>query len=94
MPVTLNKCTNENCDPKIQVRGKMGSGDYISHSLRENPETYHNEVELIDDNHKSDVRICCKPCGTVTGWQKADAPGMPGAGLDYLVKTWNENNGI
>jgi len=92
MSVKLNKCTDESCDPQVQIRGKMGPHDYISHSPKEDPATYYEQVETHPDID-TDVRICCKSCGTTTGWQKADAPGMAGAGLDYLIKTWNEEHG-
>ena len=87
MPVALSKCTKPACDPQVQVRNKMCPGDYPGQ-----PDHYHTMVESYDyiDN---DIRICCKTCDAVTGWNKADAPGMPGAGLDYVIKTWNEAHG-
>lgn len=80
----LNKCKNANCDPVVQVRGRMGPGDYPGQD-----ENYHLRAEM-EDSIRDDVRICCKVCGAVSGWCKADAPGMPGAGLDYMQKLWNE----
>ncbi len=80
----LNKCKDEKCDPVEQVRDKMGPGDYTNMD-----ENYFEHVEM-DDSIRDDVRICCKTCGIASGWCKADAPGMPGAGRDYMVKLWNE----
>jgi hypothetical protein len=37
----------------------------------------------------SDFRICCKACGKATGWNRSDAPGMPGVGRDWSRKLWN-----
>jgi hypothetical protein len=47
-------------------------------------------VVEMSDGIRGDVRICCKTCGCATGWNKADAPGMPGVGRDYVRKVWNE----
>lgn len=80
----LNKCQNAGCNPVEQVRGQMGSGDYPGY-----PDDYYTRVE-IDETTRNDVRICCKVCGSASGWCKADAPGMPGAGRDYMAKLWNE----
>jgi hypothetical protein len=74
--------------PVEQVRDKMGPGDYFGH-----PEDYHTKVEMFDAI-RNDVRISCPKCGKHTGWNKADAPGMPGAGLDFLHKKWNEANSV
>jgi hypothetical protein len=82
----LNKCKDENCAPVVQVRGKMGAGDYPSY-----PDDYYERVEM-EDAIRGDVRVCCKVCGSASGWTKPDAPGMPGAGTDYMVKRWNEDH--
>lgn len=84
----LNKCKDDKCDPVEQVRGAMGAGDYPNMD-----ENYFERVDL-DESNRDDVRICCKVCGTASGWTKADAPGMPGAGRDYMVKRWNENHPV
>lgn len=48
-------------------------------------------IEAPDPDTLSDFRICCKTCGKATGWQRSDAPGMPGAGRDFTRKKWNES---
>lgn len=89
----------------MQVRGKMTNADYFDVWQNDGMEGYLDripqknkkrgvesdeyEAELHDDN-KSDVRIICKKCHKTTGWNKADAPGMPGAGVDFLTRRWNE----
>jgi hypothetical protein len=93
----LKKCHSDTCEPIEQVRGKMGPGDYfdvihanpIGHpGAIPNPETYGDRVERAPDGEK-DFRICCKTCGLATPWNKANIPGMPGAGEDYTRKLWN-----
>lgn len=99
----LKTCGKTSCNPVQQTRGEMGHGDYvdviISHEhVRPNPaeskvdmySSYdlHAIVEMDEDN-KSDIRVCCKTCGKVTGWQRRDAPGMPGVGIEFSRSTWN-----
>jgi hypothetical protein len=100
----LKTCGKEACNPVEQVRGKMGPGDYadviIAHryvppwdtTTKINAETaqdLHLHVE-VDESGKDDFRICCLTCGKATGWNKSDAPGMPGVGRDFTRKRWNE----
>lgn len=80
----LNKCARPGCNPVEQIRGQMGPGDYPGQA-----DDYYTRVEM-DDDIRNDVRVCCKTCGVTGGWCKADAPGMPGAGADYMRKLWNE----
>jgi hypothetical protein len=101
--VTLRKCDKSGCTPVEQIRGKMGRGDYAdvikSHEFvgpsassavdRISAENLHEIVEM-NDEIKDDFRICCLTCGKATGWNRQDAPGMPGAGADYTRKKWNE----
>lgn len=96
--MAVQKCGREGCDPSEQVRGRMGAGDYAD-VLKSNAvpvpgavpaddlQRYHELVEL-DDANRDDVRICCLQCGKATGWQKPDAPGMPGIGVEFTRKTW------
>lgn len=84
----LNKCKNADCNPVEQTRGNMGSDDYPGY-----PVDYYKTVEMYDDI-RNDVRICCKVCGVSSGWCKPDAPGMPGAGTDYMRKLWNEAHNV
>lgn len=44
----------------------------------------------MDPSSAGDFRICCKTCGRATGWNRADAPGMPGAGADWVRKQWDK----
>ena len=89
--------------PVLQTRGKMGHGDYMdvikSHEhvrpneseSRVNMDTawdLHLLAEMEEDN-KTDIRVCCMSCGKVTGWQRRDAPGMPEVGIYHTIKTWN-----
>ena len=82
-------------DPVEQTRGKMGEADYFDvlendtqeAFLHRVPKPYHENVE-IDQGNAADVRIICKKCHMTTGWSKADAPGMPGAGLLWLRQRW------
>lgn len=95
----LRKCGRNGCAPIEQIRGRMGPGDYFDvaendgqHAFAErmkDPENYHRMAEL-DDSNKDDIRIICRKCHRTTGWNKADAPGMPGAGRDYLQRVWND----
>lgn len=50
-----------------------------------------NQAHVVeaDPANASDVRICCRTCGKATGWNKADAPGMPGVGLMFTRNLWN-----
>lgn len=44
----------------------------------------------VDDSNRDDYRIVCTICGRATGWNKQDAPGMPGVGKDFTQKKWDE----
>lgn len=96
----LKKCFNPECDPREQIRGEMGSGDYKDVELNNGPDfkfpgvphktvEHYKFVELRDDN-RNDFRICCMTCGKASSWGPRDVPGMPGAGADWIVKRWNE----
>lgn len=101
--MSLYKCVNDNCNPVEQIRGEMGPGDYVDVAMahefvgpgagsavhRDSATNLHELVEMEEDN-KTDTRICCLTCGKATGWNRRDAPGMPGAGADYTRKLWNE----
>jgi hypothetical protein len=98
----LKKCTNKACKPVEQTRGSMSHGDYVdvikAHehvtpgpSSAVNMKSSH-DLHLIIDNeedNKTDRRVCCLTCGKATGWQRRDAPGMPGVGIEFTHKTWN-----
>jgi hypothetical protein len=99
----LKTCGKEGCRPVMQVRGEMGHGDYVDvikahEHVMPNPalsrvdmhSSYdlHEIIEMEEDS-KSDIRICCYKCGKVTGWQRRDAPGMPEVGIFFTQKTWN-----
>lgn len=98
----LKTCTKEGCRPVEQTRGQMGHGDYmdviVAHRyVVPNPASSvdmvsSHDLHLIVDADKdsaSDFRICCMTCGKATGWQRRDAPGMPGVGIEFTRKTWN-----
>jgi len=99
----LKKCAKKDCKPVEQTRGNMGHGDYVdvikSHqhvtrgpSSDVDMDSSHDLHLLVDkeEDNKSDCRICCMTCGKVTGWQRRDAPGMPGVGIEFTRKKWNE----
>lgn len=46
-------------------------------------------VEMPEDG-RADFRIVCTTCGKATGWNKADAPNMPGVGKTFMRDLWNE----
>lgn len=83
-------------DTVVQVRGQMGEGDYfdvlkndeMESFLSRVPRDYHSHVHL-DDENRTDLRIICRKCHLTTGWNKADAPGMPGVGLDFAKRKWD-----
>lgn len=93
--MAIGKCPDKDCAPVEQIRGEMGAGDYFD--VLENdkmeafvnrlPPDYHEHVE-IDETNSGDIRIICRKCHRTTGWNKADAPGMPGAGRDYQDRIW------
>ena len=101
MDLRMNAESESKCqhDPVQQVRGEMGKGDYFDVieadkqeafvSRLKDPQNYHTQVELHDDN-RSDIRIICRKCHRTTGWNKADAPGMPGVGVDFVKRRWAE----
>lgn len=90
----MPKCEHE---PVEQIRGEMGAGDYFDVLTRNLdaakidrvPDDYHDFVDLHNDNC-NDFRIICRKCFLTTGWGKADVPGMPGVGIDFLRKRWRE----
>ena len=100
----LNKCEREDCNPVEQIRGEMGPGDYAdvmkthafvppwdsSTSVTSSSASKLHQLVEMNDSLRNDFRICCMTCGRVTGWNKRDAPGMPGAGADYTRKLWND----
>jgi hypothetical protein len=102
----LKTCGKKGCRPVEQVRGQMGPGDYAdviaSHRHvrpsadsavnMESAQDMHLLVEM-NDEIKDDVRICCLTCGKATGWQRPDAPGMPGVGIEFSRNHWNKLNG-
>jgi hypothetical protein len=94
-----SKCQH---DPVQQVRGEMGKGDYFDvmaadadhakverFTYKHPGADYSDHVEL-DDGNKTDIRIICRKCHLTTGWNKADAPGMPGVGVDFVKRRWVE----
>jgi hypothetical protein len=92
----VKRCADPSCDPVEQFRGKMLADDFFD--VMENdgaaaqsnrvPKSYHEHVE-IDDSNASDVRIICRKCHRTTGWNRGDAPNMPGAGVLWLPLKWN-----
>lgn len=99
----LNTCGAEGCNPVEQTRGRMGPGDYadvIKSHRHVTPNPSNSLVDMVsshdlhliverDESSQDDVRICCMTCGRVTGWQRRDAPGMPGVGVDFTRQQWN-----
>jgi hypothetical protein len=86
----LVKCCPE-CDPVVQERGQMGPGDYFGVTLPNGqPDVNHHLKVEMHDAIRNDVRIACENCGAATGWGPKDFPNAPGAGLDFIVKRWNE----
>lgn len=99
----LKKCSDPGCDPREQVRGEMGPGDYKDVEFSQGPRTsppgpihktvdHYKYVEVNDEN-RGHFRVCCFNCGLATAWAPKDFPGMPGAGSDWVIKTWNDEMG-
>lgn len=100
----LKKCAKKDCKPVEQTRGDMGRGDYadvIKSHRHVTPSPSQSSVDMksshdlhllveMEEDNKSDYRICCLTCGKATGWQRRDAPGMPGVGVEFTQKKWNE----
>lgn len=99
----LVKCCADS-ETVLQQRDKMGPGDYFGIDSDKNgvdhpDNNHHRIVEITHDMRQPDgstlpgnatnVRVACKTCGMATGWNHKDLPNMPGAGQDYVVKTWN-----
>ena len=95
--MNLNKCIQCGSPAVEQVRGKMGPGDYkemqrVNHKGHWVEDSdYFKRVDLYDDI-KDDFRVSCSKCDNATGWNKPNAPGMPGVGLEFSRKTWNDRN--
>jgi len=93
----LNKCSQCGSPAVDQVRGKMGRGDYrevqmadAKGPLVDDPDFY--KKVAMHDAIRDDVRVSCSKCDNATGWTQADVPGMPGVGLDFTRKLWNDKN--
>ncbi len=95
--MSLNPCAQCKSPAVEQVRGKMGPGDYKEVQKIDHKGHYVDDVDFykivhLDPSIEKDVRISCSKCDNATGWNQPDAPGMPGIGLDFIRKAWNEKN--
>jgi hypothetical protein len=52
------------------------------------------KVHEVHDDNRNDFRVACSKCDNATGWNKPDAPGMPGVGADFSRKLWNDRNPV
>lgn len=93
----LNSCKECGSRAVEQVRGKMGPGDYKEIQITNAKGHYVNDPDHykkahLDDHIRDDIRISCSKCDNATGWNKPDAPGMPGVGTEFSRNLWNKLN--
>lgn len=93
----LKPCRLCGADAVSQVRGEMGPGDYKEMQKQNEkgrwvPDPDFYKVVHLDESNKSDIRISCSVCDNATPWNKADAPGLPGVGVEFIRKQWNDAN--
>jgi hypothetical protein len=93
----LHACSQCGAHAVEHVRGMMGPGDYkeeqkIDHKGRfvPNPDFY-LEVESGPEI-EGDYRVSCSQCDNATPWNKSDAPNMPGVGVEFSRRLWNQRN--
>jgi hypothetical protein len=97
--MSLNPCIQCKSPAVEQVRGKMGPGDYKEVQKINAKGHYVDDMDFyksvyLDHTIDKDIRISCSKCDNATGWTQPDVPGMPGVGLDFSRKLWNERNPI
>jgi hypothetical protein len=93
----LNPCAKCQSPAIEQVRGKMGPGDYkqvqkVNEKGHFVDDLDHYKKVRLDDDIRDDIRVSCTKCDNATGWNKPDAPGMPGVGATFTRDLWNKLN--
>jgi hypothetical protein len=68
---------------------EVGTGQFWDGGAGRHLSVDHYKYVEINDRNRNDFRICCLTCGKHTGWSIRDFPNMPGAGADWVRKTWN-----